>query len=227
MKPYLLGMLKELALLGAMNNIVEISSMELAERVQASQQTSSRYLLELDKMNLIKREIGVKKQLIQITKEGKDILQEEFIQYQHIFALPKTIHFTGRVISGIGEGSYYTSRDGYIQQFQQKIGYIPYPGTLNIEIDPIEKNKLRLIKKFKSVDLCSFKTDNRTFGEVKCLHALINDIKTVLVLPARGHYSNVLEFIAPVYLRDMLHVSDGDNVSIKIDIDTKGSANEE
>jgi len=226
MKPYLLGMLKELALLGAMNNVVEISSMELAERVQTSQQTSSRYLLELDKMNLIKREIGVKKQLIQITQEGKEILQDEYIQYQHIFELPKKIHFTGRVISGIGEGSYYTAQEGYIEQFKHKIGFIPYPGTLNIEIDPIEKNKLRLIKKFKTVDLCSFETNNRTFGEVKCLHALINNIKTVLVLPARGHYSNVLEFIAPVYLREMLQVTDGDNVTIQIDIETKGSLNE-
>jgi len=36
----------------------------------------------------------------------------------------------------------------------------------------------------------------------------------------------VLEFIAPVNLRDILQVTDGDNVSIKIDIDVKGSLNE-
>jgi len=226
-KPYLLGMLKELALLGAMNNFVEISSLEVAQRVQSSQQTASRYLLELDKMNMIKREIGVKKQLIQITTEGSEVLKEEYIQYQHIFELPKKIHFKGRIISGIGEGTYYTSQEGYIEQFKKKIGYIPYPGTLNIEIEHIDKNKLRLIKKFKSVDICSFETKNRTFGEVKCLPAFVNGVQCVLVLPARGHYSTVLEFIASVYLRDELQLHDGDIVEVEIDITIKGSTHEQ
>ena len=73
MKPYLLQTLKELALLGAIRNKIELSSQELAERLQTSQQTASRYLLELDKEQLITRELGVKKQLIQITAAGSDI----------------------------------------------------------------------------------------------------------------------------------------------------------
>jgi len=61
MKPYLLQMLKELALLGAIENRIEVSSMQLAEKIDTSQQTASRYLLELDKEGFIKREMGIKK----------------------------------------------------------------------------------------------------------------------------------------------------------------------
>ena len=62
MKPYLLQTLKELALLGGIKNRVEISSLELANQLETSQQTASRYLVELDKKGMITRELGIKKQ---------------------------------------------------------------------------------------------------------------------------------------------------------------------
>jgi len=136
MKPYLLQMLKELALLGAIENRIEVSSMQLAEKMDTSQQTASRYLLELDNYGAIIREMGIKKQLIHITEKGSNTLREEFLSYKHIFSLPRFIHFKGRIVSGMKEGTYYTSQQGYIRQFQEKLGFIPYPGTLNLEINP-------------------------------------------------------------------------------------------
>jgi len=53
MKPYLVETLKELALLGAIKNKIEISSQELAKQLDTSQQTASRYLLELDKEEIV------------------------------------------------------------------------------------------------------------------------------------------------------------------------------
>ncbi|PNX47786.1 MAG: hypothetical protein BV457_05060, partial [Thermoplasmata archaeon M9B1D] len=60
MKPYLLQTLKELALLGAIKNKIEISSLELGKQIESSQQTASRYLLELDKIGMVTRELGIK-----------------------------------------------------------------------------------------------------------------------------------------------------------------------
>ena len=65
MKPYLIHTLKEIALLGALKNKIEISSSELSKQINTSQQTASRYLVELDKKGYITREFGIKKQLIQ------------------------------------------------------------------------------------------------------------------------------------------------------------------
>jgi len=76
MKNYLIQALKEIALLGAINNKIEISSFELAKQLGISQQSASRYLVELDKNGLITREFGIKKQLIKITNKGEDILHK-------------------------------------------------------------------------------------------------------------------------------------------------------
>lgn len=216
MKPYLLQTLKELALLGALKNKVEISSFELATQLETSQQTASRYLLELDKFGMITRELGIKKQLIQITGVGESVLQEEHLQFQQIFELTDRVFFKGDVISGMGEGRYYTEQSGYMEQFKDKLGFVPYPGTLNVEIPFIERNKLRLLKNHDAIDIEEFKTKNRTFGGVKCFRASINGIDGAIVLPLRSHYSNVLELISQKFLRDKLNLKDGDQVDIVI-----------
>ena len=216
MKPYLLQMLKEIALLGAIKNKIEISSLELANQFNSSQQTASRYLLELDKKEIITRELGIKKQLIQITEYGKKLLREEYLQYQQIFELTNKIHLKGKIVSGMGEGRYYTEQDGYINQFKEKLKFIPYPGTLNVEIKNIERNKIRILKKFNAILINEFETNNRTFGSVRCFSATINNINGAIVLPLRSHYSNILEFISPHFLRNKLDLKDGDEVKIII-----------
>jgi len=208
--------MKELALLGAIKNKIEISSFELAKRLETSQQTASRYLLELDNEGMIIRELGIKKQLIQITSIGAEVLQEEYLQYQQIFELTDRVYFKGKVVSGMGEGRYYTERSGYIDQFKERLGFVPFPGTLNVEIEYVERNKLRLLKNYGGIVIDEFKTRNRTFGSVLCFNAKINNIEGAIVLPKRSHYSNVLEFISPHYLREKLHLKDGDEVEIII-----------
>jgi riboflavin kinase len=211
--------LKELALLGAIKNKIEISSQELAKRLDTSQQTASRYLLELDKKGAITRELGIKKQLIQITSSGVEVLQREHSQYQQIFELTDRIYFKGKVVSGLGEGRYYTEQSGYVEQFEQKLGFKPYPGTLNVEIEHIEKNKLRLLKNYDAMIVDGFENNNRTFGGVRCFRAKINETSGAIVLPLRSHYSNILEFISEHFLREKLGIEDDDEVKIVIYFD--------
>jgi len=219
MKPYLLQTLKEIALLGALKNKIEISSFELATKIDTSQQTASRYLLELDKIGMVTREFGIKKQLIEITGLGEEALQKEHLQYQQIFELTDRVQFKGKIVSGLGEGRYYTEQSGYVQQFKEKLGFAPYPGTLNVEIEFVEKNKLRLLKSHDAINIEEFKTKNRTFGGVRCFHAEINGISGAIVLPLRSHYSNILEFISKNHLREKLNLKDNDFVDIVIYFD--------
>ncbi|PNX49575.1 MAG: hypothetical protein BV457_01280, partial [Thermoplasmata archaeon M9B1D] len=203
-------------LLGAIKNKIEISSLELGKQIESSQQTASRYLLELDKIGMVTRELGIKKQIIQITSLGEDALQNEHLQYQQIFELTDRVQFKGIVVSGMGEGRYYTEQTGYVEQFKEKLGFSPYPGTLNVKIELIEKNKLRFLKNNQAIEISEFKTRNRTFGAVRCFQAEINGIKGAIVLPMRSHYSNVLEFISQTYLREKLEIKDDDEVNIVI-----------
>ena len=52
----------------------------------------------------------------------------------------------------------------------------------------------------------------------------------MLIFPLRGHYSSILEFIAPLCLRDHLGLVDGDNVTVVVTIEKQlscaGKANE-
>jgi len=216
MKPYLLQTLKELALLGAIRNKIELSSHELAKQLETSQQTASRYLLELDTQQMITRELGVKKQLIQITSNGADLLENEYLSYKQIFDLSTKVVFKGKLISGMGEGKYYTGQKGYADQFEKQLGFVAYPGTFNIEIEYIERNKLRLLRNCGGILINEFQAENRTFGSVVCFKATINGYEGAIVLPKRSHYAIVLECISPYYLREKLGLNDGDEVEVVV-----------
>lgn len=216
MKPYLMQTLKELALLGAMQNKIELSSHELAEQLQTSQQTASRYLLELDTLEMITRELGVKKQMIQITSTGSEALENEYHSYKQIFDLTNKVVFNGKLVSGMGEGKYYTGHKGYADQFEKQLGFVAYPGTLNVQIEYIERNKIRLLRNCGGIEIEEFQAENRTFGGVICFKATINGRKGAIVLPKRSHYATVLECIAPDNLRETLRLHDGDPVEIVV-----------
>lgn len=216
LKPYLLQTLKELALLGAVHNKIELSSHELAHQLLTSQQTASRYLLELDTQEMITRELGVKKQLIQITSKGSDVLENEFLSYKQIFDLTNKVTFKGKLISGMGEGKYYTEQKGYADQFERQLGFVAYPGTFNVEIKFIERNKIRLLRSYGGIEIHEFPGENRTFGSVICFKATINGKKGAIVLPKRSHYATVLECISPYHLRKTLGLHDGDIVEVVV-----------
>jgi riboflavin kinase, archaea type len=216
MKPYLLHTLKELALLGAIHNKIELSSHELAKQLQTSQQSASRYLLELDTQQMITRELGVKKQLIQITSSGADALENEYAAYKQIFDLSSKVVFKGKLISGMGEGKYYTAQKGYADKFEKLLGFVAYPGTFNVEIEYIERNKLRLLRSYGGIIIDEFTAENRTFGGVVCFKATINGNQGAIVLPKRSHYASVLECISPVHLRERLKLHDGDPVEVVV-----------
>ena len=210
--------LKELALLGAVHNKIELSSHELAEQLHTSQQTGSRYLLELDMQQMITRELGVKKQLIQITSKGAEALENEYLCYKQIFDLTNKVVFKGKLVSGMGEAKYYTGHKGYANQFEKRLGFVAYPGTLNVEIEYIERNKIRLLRSYGGIEIDEFQAEDRTFGGVVCFKATINGRKGAIVLPKRSHYATVLECISPDNLRETLGLHDGDAVEVVVSL---------
>jgi riboflavin kinase len=217
-KPYLIQILKVLALLGADNNRIELSSFDLARQVKVSQQTASRYLLNLDRQEFIRREMGIRKQMIQILPRGMNILREEYVHYHRLFELRDEIQIEGTVISGMGEGKYYTEQDEYVRQFREKLSFTPYSGTLNISIEDVELNKLRMLRNAGGILIDGFDTADRSFGSVHCFKTKINRVSCAVVLPIRSHYSKVLEVISLYCLRDKLGLKDGDEVKLIVSL---------
>jgi riboflavin kinase len=213
----MLEVLKALALMNATKRVLKISSKELAEKIGQSVQTAARKLKELEEEGLIERTLTKDGQFVVITEKGKELLYKEYLDYKRIFEGEGEIVIRGKVFSGLGEGRYYVSLEGYKKQFEEKLGFTPYPGTLNIKI-PREQMFFRTkLDEEEGILIEGFKTAERTFGEVKAFKCRINGIEGAVVIPKRTHYpKDVLEVIAPVKLRDVLKLKDGDWVEVEV-----------
>ncbi len=213
----MLKTLKELALLNATRSVIKISSKEVAKLIGQSLQTAARKLKELEDKGLIERIIAKDGQYIVITDKGLQVLYKEYLDYKKIFEREDFIVIRGKVFSGLGEGRYYVSLDGYKRQFIDKLGFEPYPGTLNIRIPKEELYFRRRLNCENGILISGFSTGDRTFGDVKAFKCKVNGINGAVVIPQRTHYPlNVLEIIAPVKLRDALNLKDGDIVEVEV-----------
>ncbi len=210
--------LKQLALLGALDDHVELASAEFATLLDLSQQTASRRLIELTEAGLIHREMGIRRQRIRITEDGRALLQAEALLYQRMFEVRDRIVLSGQVKTGLGEGRYYLSRPGYRTQFQKALGWDPYPGTLNLELSGPEANKLRFLRKNPVYTIEAFQAEGRTFGGVTCHPAHVRGQDCAAILPHRSHYTTTVELIAPVRLRDALPCDDGSRLEVVVDL---------
>lgn len=208
--------LKKLALLGAHRKPLELSSVEFAAHIDSSQQTAARKLKALEDEKLVSRKILPDGQLISMTRKGIDILQKELNDYQGIFSGNGSIKILcGKLITGLGEGQYYISLDGYRTQFIEKLGFDPYPGTLNVRLD---SNSIDIRKTIaQSIRITGFTDQNRTFGKGSCFRVRISDIEGAVITPERTHYpEDIIEIIAPVNLREHLDLKDGNNINVEV-----------
>ena len=165
---------------------------------------------ELEKLSFIRKE-GKK---VIIEERGMKVLKEIYLDLDNVFREQKSIY--GKLFSGLEEGKYYISKHGYREQFIKKLGFSPYPGTLNLYLSFDENKKLEktLTEKEYTV-LNGFRDENRTFGDVRCYKILIeNQIEGALLKPFRTHHMpNVAEIISKEFLRKKLKINDGSMVS--------------
>ena len=217
----LLFILYKLAQLGASSRTVKVSTEYLAEKVGSSQQTASRHLITLEKMGWIIRTITPEGCLTKITNEGAAELKKLYSELRLIFEseYPPSITLEGVLFSGLGEGAYYVNKEGYRKQFMEKLGFDPYPGTLNIKLTTdYDIKALSELETYPAVVLEGFKDESRTFGPVKCYPAIINNkAKGAVIYAMRSHYgASVLEIVAPTYLRRQLNLKDGNKIKVEI-----------
>jgi riboflavin kinase len=213
--------LLRLAEMGAHRRTAKISTEYLASKIGASQQTASRYLIELDKKAWIKRTMTPEGCLIRITDAGNKELTALYSALRLLLeaAYPPSVTLEGTVFTGLGEGAYYISREHYKKQFIEKLGFDPYPGTLNLKLTTDYDIKTHdELEAYPAIEVGGFKSEDRTFGSVKCYPVIIdNKEKGALISALRSHYdASVLELIAPVPLRRQLRLRDGHKVKVEV-----------
>ena len=208
--------LRKLALLGAVDDYVAISSRELGDTLGMSQQSASKRILELLDEKLIVRDLGARRQRIKLTPRGTEELKKEYNEYRMIFETTDHMTIHGVVASGLGEGGYYICQAGYMSQFQAKLGFAPFEGTLNVKVDEDDVGKLDYIGKSSGIVINGFSSEGRSFGNVIAYRAKIRNMDCAIVVPDRTHYVDTLEIICPFHLRRTLSLNDGDRVDVRI-----------
>jgi riboflavin kinase len=217
-KPSLLITLYKLIEVGAYPDEVIFTTTELAKLLGASQQTASRHLIDLERADLIRRVKLGRRESIKITNNGIKHLDKMFLNLKRAFEMKRTeTLFEGTLFSGLGEGAYYISQAGYKQQFISKLGFEPYPGTLNLRVRKEDQEEVRLLEASPFILIEGFTNGGRSFGPAKCIKSKMGDKEEgALIFPVRSHYSgDVVEIIAPKFLRTQLNVKDGDTVKVR------------
>jgi riboflavin kinase len=210
--------LKKLALIGAVNKTIKVSSSEFQKHTGASSKTAARKLKQLEEEGLIERKIVPGGQLIKMTEKGIEILKREYLEYSSIFS-PESdfLELEGNVLTGLGEGQYYVNIPGYRKQFEEKLRFSPFPGTLNVKLSENSSAIRNRLQSLPAVQIEGFNDGERTFGGGKCYPVNVGGIEAAMVTPERTHYpSDLIEIIAPVNLRNTLSLKDGDRVVIQI-----------
>ncbi|MGB9854184.1 MAG: DUF120 domain-containing protein [Candidatus Bathyarchaeales archaeon] len=118
----------------------------------------------------------------------------------------------GKVFSGTGEGAKFTELPWVKRQMEEKLGFVPYLGTLNIKLLKGDVKLKNLLKRAKSIEILPVK--GYCLG--KCFRAhLVNGLECAIVLPeVRDYPEDVIEVIAPVNLREKLQLKDGDTIEV-------------
>ncbi|MDN7025917.1 DUF120 domain-containing protein [Methanoculleus sp. FWC-SCC1] len=210
--------LKAIALLGGCAGSVWLSSQTFGKSLDISPQTASRRLISLERQNLIVRSMRADGQYVAVTPQGEAELQREYAEYSRIFSQKKERSIlTGTVISGLGEGRYYMSIPHYRDQFAGSLGFTPYPGTLNIKLNPLSIQIRKELDTHDWIDIEGFTADNRTFGAARAIPCRIGGHPCAIVVPTRTHYpEDIIEVIAGCELRKALNLTDNDTVEVEV-----------
>ena len=125
------------------------------------------------------------------------------------------IVFEGTVFSGKGEGKKFLDLPWVKQQIEEKLGFPPYSGTLNLHLTKESLEKKVLLEKAEGIEVepqvgyCPGLLFTANIGALEC----------AVVVPKVPNYpSDVLEVIAPVCLREHLKLVDGSLVAVSVSV---------
>jgi riboflavin kinase len=125
----------------------------------------------------------------------------------------KTLRVEGKVFSGSGEGTKFIGIPWVRKQITEKLGFIPYLGTLNIKLTEGIVN-FKLLKNVKAIEILPAEG----FCRGRCFNAyFMGALKCAIVVPEVENYpEDILEVIAPINLREKFRLKDGDLVDVEI-----------
>jgi 2-phosphoglycolate phosphatase len=123
---------------------------------------------------------------------------------------------TGQIVSGVGKAAAFTQLEWVREQCREKLGFEPYPGTLNLEVTEGDVAVLENLWQKACLELVP---PTEGFCTGKVMPSRIGDIPGAILLPeasVRVHGERIIEVLAPVMLKDVLDLKEGDVLSLSV-----------
>ena len=118
------------------------------------------------------------------------------------------------VASGKGDGSRFTELSWVKKQFVDKIGFEPFPGTLNVILKDTTNRDVLEVNKERTV---AIEPPDKSYSKGIALRTTISStVMGAIVVPqVHGYSLDLLEIVAPMNLRGRLHLKDGDAITLE------------
>lgn len=130
--------------------------------------------------------------------------------------MDQDVTLVGKIVSGVRQAAYFTQLDWVRGQCREKLGFEPWPGTLNVEFS---EDFLPLIETLREEEGLTLIPPDPQFCAAKVLPCYMGNISAAIILPAEDvnvHGKHVIEIIAPVRLKDALGLDDGDSLELAL-----------
>ena len=125
------------------------------------------------------------------------------------------VTFKGTVFSSNGEGRKFISLPWVKRQIQEKLGFTPYSGTLNIRLTKESVQQKKLLEKAEKFEI----SPEKGYCTGTLIEAQMEGLKCGIVLPQVPNYpQDVLEVIAAWNLRERFEIEDGSKVCIAVKV---------
>lgn len=197
---------------GALDEHIRLTTRNLGKSLSMSQQNASIRLRKLSQEGFITSgEKGIR-----VTNKGRRELARLYSRLSSIFQKNKFV-FTGRIVRGSDEGKYYVSLPPYKNRMKKALGFTPFPGTLNIELEESQIEHRIALREHQPIMIKGFRQGGRSFGPVELYPCSIEGYEGALIFPFRSHHGlRVLEIVSPHDLAKKLDISKGSKIKVEV-----------
>jgi riboflavin kinase, archaea type len=197
---------------GANKRPVRITTTDIGAEAGMSQQNASRRLTELEAAGYVERSDSG----ISLTAKAIGELSSLHRTLHAAFS-GKSIEIRGRIVKGLGEGGYYLSLGGYRKQVIEKLGFDPYPGTLNVRVDKRDLPARQQLRRMEPIVIQGFRDKERTYGDLFAYRCRLEGMECAIIIPLRTHHgADIIEIICAQDIKGSAGKKDGDAVKVTV-----------
>ena len=143
-------------------------------------------------------------------------LHREKLPQQMAIKMEQHRKISGVIVSGVKQGAFFTGLEWVQKQCLEKLGFKPWPGTLNLRID--DDDDIRNLERLWRTGGIELVPPDSDYCSGHVFPVSVGGIAGAIVAPAeevRVHGGDIVEIISPLRLKDALGVKDGDTITFK------------